>query len=402
MPLGVLMVTGAYPPEVSGGGVQCRELVRTLKGHVNFIVLTTCTESSLPEAEELDGVPVYRVLVDVTQVKSKLKAAIRLASTFAQLRRRFDVVHFHGFSRKTILLTILAKLFRKTLLLTLHTSGYDEPRSIRSKGRLAFWCYSQADLFFGVSPRLQELYNSSELPRDKFRLIPNGVDLECFRPADQGEQRALRRELGLPAELALILFVGFFSREKHPDLLFEAWTRMQEDGLPATGLVFVGATRSRYHEVDPALAQKIRAEAKNLGLEKQVIFIEVTHEIEKFYRAADLFVLSSSREGLPLALLEAMASGLPCVTSRLQGVTDVVIEDGVNGILFPPGDAAALEGGLRFLLQEPTRAQGLGKRARETVAERFSIKQTAACYLEAYRCLTGQSTSGYGGANPGR
>ena len=150
------------------------------------------------------------------------------------------------------------------------------------------------------------------------------------------------------------------------------------------------------------MAQKIRAQAQHLGVEKQVIFIEVTHEIEKYYCAADIFVLPSSREGLPLALLEAMASGLPCVASRLQGVTDVVIEDRVNGILVPSGDAAALEGGLRFLLQEPTRAQGLGKRAQETVAERFSIKQTAACYLEAYRCLTSQSISGNGGANPGR
>jgi len=256
MPLGVLMVTGAYFPELSGGGVQCRELVRTLKDHVNFVVLTTCTESSLPEAGEVDGVPVYRVVVDVTQITSKLKAAFRLASKFVQLHRQFDVVHLHGFSQKTILLTILAKLFRKILLLTLHTSGYDEPRSIRSKGRLAFWCYSQAALFFGVSPRLQELYYSSQLPHDKFRLIPNGVDLESFRPANQGERRALRRELGLPEELVLILFVGFFSREKRPDLLFDAWTRMQGDELPATGLVFVGATRSRYHEVDPALAQK--------------------------------------------------------------------------------------------------------------------------------------------------
>jgi len=122
---------------------------------------------------------------------------------------------------------------------------------------------------------------------------------------------------------------------------------------------------------------------------KQVIFIEVTHEIEKFYRAADLFVLSSSREGMPLALLEAMATGLSCVASSLSGVTDVVIEDGVNGLLVPPGDAAALKDALQLLLLNPTCAQELGRRARETVKERYSIRQTAAHYLRAYQRLVG-------------
>jgi len=163
---------------------------------------------------------------------------------------------------------------------------------------------------------------------------------------------------------------------------------MHGDGLPDTGLVFVGATRSRYHEVDPALAQKIRDEAQHLGVEKQVIFIEVTHEIEKFYRAADLFVLSSSREGMPLALLEAMATGLSCVASRLPGVTDVVIEDGVNGFLVPPGDVGALEDALRILLRYPALAQNLGRKARETVQEHYSTTQMASLYLKAYQRLT--------------
>ena len=84
------MVTGAYPPDVSGGGIQCRELVRNLKGQVNFIVLTTLTDPLLPKVDELDGVMVYRILVDASRIESKLKAAFRLASIFAQLPGRFD------------------------------------------------------------------------------------------------------------------------------------------------------------------------------------------------------------------------------------------------------------------------------------------------------------------------
>ena len=385
----ILMVTGAYYPEVSGAGLQCRELVHTLRGYAIFTVLTTSSDPSLPAVEHMDGVPVYRVLVDVSRFGSKLLATLYLASTFIRLCGRFDIVHLHGFSQKSLLLVLLARIFRKKLVLKLTSVGQDDPHSIRARGRLVFWFYSRADLFLGVSPRLQQLYQSFGLLPDKFWLVPNGVDLERFRPADRDERLALRRELGFPEELALILFVGFFSREKCPDLLFEAWMYMQADGLPPTGIVFVGATRSRYYEVDRSLAQIIKQEAQRLGLQKQVVFVEKTHEIEKYYRAADVFVLPSKREGLPNALLEAMATGLPCVASRLNGVTDVVIEDGVNGLLIPPGDGAALEGALRSVLQDPARAKDLGRRARKTVEERYSIRQTAAHYLRAYQRLEG-------------
>lgn len=385
------MVTGAYYPEVSGAGLQCRELVRTLGERVSFTVMTTTADTLLSKVGEVDGAPVYRVLVDVDQLESKLRAAVCFASTFIRLRGRFDIVHLHGFSQKSLLLVLLARIFRKKLVLKLTSVGHDDPISIRTRGRLTFSFYSQADMFVGVSPRLQQLYYSSGLPREKFWLIPNGVDIERFRPAEQGERLALRKELGLPEALTLILFVGFFSREKCPDLLFEAWTRMVSGELPSTGLVFVGATRSRYYEVDSGLAQKIQAAAQRLGVEKQVIFVETTREIERYYRAADMFVLSSSREGLPNALLEAMATGLPCVASRLPGVTDGVIDHGVNGLLVPSGDGTALEGALRLVLQDPTRAQELGRKARETVEQRYSITQTASRMLEAYERLTGQS-----------
>ncbi len=387
------MVTGAYYPELSGAGLQCRELVLRLRDSVIFTVLTTSADPLPPPVGEVDGTPVYRVVVDVGRFGSKLRAAMCLASVFIRLRGRFDIVHLHGFSQKSLLLIVLAKLFRKKLVLKLTSVGHDDPLSIRTRGRVDFWCYTQADLFLGVSPRLQQLYYDSGLPREKFWLIPNGVDLERFRPGDQEERQALRRELGLPEELPLILYVGFFSHDKRPDVLFESWTRMLVGDSPTTGLVFVGATRSRYYEVDPGLVQEIREEAQRLGVEKRVAFVEVTHEIEKYYQAADIFALPSSREGLPNTLLEAMATGLPCVVSRLPGVTDEVIDHGINGFLFPPGDGVALEGALRLLLYDPTLAQELGRRARATVEERYSIAQTASRTLEAYELLAGQSGS---------
>ena len=345
------MVTGAYAPEISGGSLQCRALVRALRDRVSFMVLTTSTDSSLPRRDDVDGVPVCRIHLDVRRRWSKLKASVQMSWLFLRLRRRFDMVHLHGYSQKAILLLMLAKALRKPFVLKLTSAGYDDPLSIRKRGALAFWCYRHADLLIGVSPRLEALHHAAGLSPKKFALIPNGVDLDRFRPRDSGERRTLREALGLSPDLTWMLFVGFFSREKCPDVLFDAWLRLHQDGWPGTGLLFVGATRGEYHEVDHALSRGIQEQAARLRLGRRLVFVERTQEVEKYYAAADLFVLPSVREGLPNALLEA------------------------------------LERALRGLLQEPSRAQALGRCARQTMEERYSIAQTASRHLEIYQCL---------------
>jgi glycosyltransferase involved in cell wall biosynthesis len=384
----VLMVTGAYYPELSGAGLQCRALVRELRDDVGFAVLTTTTDPSLRAQDEQDGIPVYRVFVNPASAWSKLTAGLRMTGILVGAGRRFSIVHIHGFSQKTLLLVVLGLLLGKRIAIKLTSVGYDDPASIRARGRLIYWGYSRARAFFGVSPGLQALYEASGLPGDRFRLIPNGVDVERFRPASPADRRALRSDLGLPADAVMILFVGFFSREKCPDVLFDAWSRLAAAGDTSSALVFVGATRSSYYEIDERLAGTIRERATRLGLDGRLFFVEATREIEKYQRAADLFVLPSVREGLPNALLEAMACATPCVATRLPGVTDTLIEDGESGFLVPPRDPAALETALAALAARPDRARTMGARARQRIERDFSLTRTARQYLAAYNELS--------------
>lgn len=390
--LGVLMVTGAYYPELSGGGLQCRELVRQLRESVRFTILTTTVDPTLSALDEQDGVPVHRVAIVTSSILSKLTGALRVTRVVLSNRHRFSIVHLHGFSQKAILLTLLARLLGKRILLTLQTGGHDGALTIRRRSRLVFWWFSQADLFAGVSRGLQRSYHAAGLPGEKFRLIPNGVDISRFRSAHAAERKALHRQLGLLSGGRIVLFVGFFSKEKCPDRIFEAWASVALTHGAIGPLVFVGATRSRYYEVDPRLADAVKRRARDLGLEDRVVFVEKTLEIEQYYRAADIFVLPSLREGLPIALIEAMASGMACVASRLDGATDNLIEDGANGLLVPPGDVPALEAALRFLLDHPDRMIAFGRRARQTIEARFTIRQTAHQYLDAYRTLMERPT----------
>jgi glycosyltransferase involved in cell wall biosynthesis len=378
----VLLVTGAYFPEISSAGVQTRDIARALGGRAQFRVLTTAVDRSLPSHAVVDGVPVDRLAIDVDSLRSRLAAGVSLASTFIRISRDIDLVHIHGFSSKNVPVAVLARLFGKPTILSLHTAGQDDPGSVEARGRLAMWAYRGADLFMSVSPQLSQQYRQSSLPPEKLEDVPNGVDTTRFRPASVAERAALRRELGLPGDARIVLFVGFFSRDKRPDMLFEAWRRVVSRTTVATALVCVGATASSYFEVDPALAIGMRADAARAGLSDRLILVEPTHAIDSYFRSADIFALPSAREAMPMALLEAMACGLPCVATRLPRVTDVIIEEGSSGLLID--DVEQLAAALETLLREPGRAAALGARARETAVARFSIEQTANRWLSAY------------------
>jgi glycosyltransferase involved in cell wall biosynthesis len=277
---------------------------------------------------------------------------------------------------------------RKRFALTLQTGVHDEPESARAMGRAAYWAYAHADLYLSVSPGLSRAYLGAGLPAARLRQVCNAVDVGRFKPADAGERRALREQLGLPVDRPVILFVGYFSRDKRPDLLFEAWSRIERDSAARScAIVFVGATLQTYQEVDAGLAASIRERAATRGIADRLFFVESTRSPEQYFAAADLYVLPSIREGLPIALLEAMSSRLPCVATRLPGSTDVIIEHGRNGLLFDPDDVAGLAESIRSLLSDSGTAARLGAAARETVLDRYSIQRTAPAWLSAYQEL---------------
>ena len=384
----VLMVTGAFVPELSGGGLQCKAIVDALQDQARFLVLTTCTDSSLAREDDVDGTPVYRVYIDVRRAASKAAAAARMAQMLVRLRHRFDLVHLHGFSQKSMLVVPIARILGKKVVLTLHTAGQDEPNAVRDAGWLPYACYRSVDLFVAISPRVAGAYREAGLPASKLWTGSNGIDIIRFSPASPADRDALRRELGLDPRLAWLLFVGFFSRDKAPDVLFEAWRQLRADVRERCGLIYVGATRSRYHEVDASLASSIRSAAAECGASARVLFRGETPAIEQYFRAADVFVFPSRREARGMALVEAMACGLPSVASRLPGATDHV-EDGVTGVMVNPGDAKACAAAIERLLDDRAFACALGRAARQAVADRFDIRHTARRMLDAYHHVSG-------------
>ena len=366
--LTVLMVAGAYHPEISSGGLQCESMARLMKGRAEVRVLTTAVDPTLPRREVVDGIPVTRIHIDVTSMRSRIGAGCRMLSELGRLVGASDVVHIHGCSAKNVLVIFMARLFGRPVVLSLHTAGYDEPDAVRRSGWLPWWAFRAADRCLSVSPLLVTAYLAAGLPPERIRQVPNGIDTARFTPASAADRLALRGTLALASDRPIVLFVGLFTRDKQPTVLYDAWLRARaETGLDTT-LVFVGATRSAYFEIEEEMADRIRASAAARGLADRVVFVGTTHAVEDYLRAADVFVLPSRREGLPVALLEAMAYGKPIVASRVGGIPDV-LADGTEGMLVAPGDVAALAGAVTTLVGDPERARALGRAAKERVAE---------------------------------
>ena len=374
----VLLVTGAYYPEISAAAVECRAVAAALRGRVDFSVVTTAIDPALAATGIVDGVTVHRVRLDRRRSLSKVRASARLATCLWRAARACDVMHIHGVSQKNVATALVARCLGKPLVLTLHTSGQDEPNAVRRRGRLAYWAFMSPDLVLAVSPSLGDRYQAAACAANAVILTPNGIDTQRFRPADSAERLAIRRSLGWPETQPIVLFVGFFSRDKRPDLLFRAWRRLVPTPVRVK-LVYVGAMGGGYYEIDTSLAGQIRADAAACGCADDVIFAEPTNDVDRYFRAADLFVLPSAREAHPLALLEAMACGLPSIATRLPGATDAIIEDGVTGRLVPIDDETdAIADIVERIEHREITFAGHAKHALDAVHEQLIDKNTGA------------------------
>jgi glycosyltransferase involved in cell wall biosynthesis len=204
--------------------------------------------------------------------------------------------------------------------------------------------------------------------------LPNGVDTRRFSPSDIADQRRQRDDLNIRFG-HVILHVGRHVALKGGDVLLKAFAQARQS-LPAnTGLIFLG--QGEQTEAWKRLAEE-------LGVALAVMFAGSHPEPERYYQAADAFVLPSLREGMPNALLEAMACGLPCLASDTGGIRDVFGER-FPSQLVPAGDANALAQALPTLFHPG--ASALGKEMREHVEAHFSIEVISQRLMELYEEL---------------
>jgi glycosyltransferase involved in cell wall biosynthesis len=207
----------------------------------------------------------------------------------------------------------------------------------------------------------RELLQYYKVKEEKIRVIHNGVDVNKFKPAS--DKRKAKEELGLSTEDIVILSVGRLYARKGLFTLIES--------MPAVVRRFRNA--------------KFVAHAEKLGIRDSIIFTGYfpDNKLPKLYQAADVFAFSTFYENLPFAVLEALSTGLPVVTTYVGGIPEM-IDSGKNGFLVQPFKAKELSDRILYFLEHPAEADEMGLLARKTILERFDWRFIVKKVLEVY------------------
>lgn len=209
--------------------------------------------------------------------------------------------------------------------------------------------------------------------RSRGHVVPNGVDSDLFRPRERAEVRA---ELGLGEEPTLVS-VGRLNFEKGFDAAIRSLAGVRKS-VPDARLVIVGDGEERV---------ALQALSAVLGLESAVSFVgtQPAEQVALYMAAADVVLFPTTREeAAPLVLPQAMACGVPVIASSIGGIPEVVGPTGVNGILIPPADGAALATEIRSLLADPNARARIGAAARARVLAAYTLGRMVERTLEVY------------------
>ena len=285
---------------------------------------------------------------------AKAGAVGRAAALVARARRPLVVHTYHGH--------VLEGYFGPAV-----TAGY---RTIE-RGLARF-----SDRLVGVSQAtVDDLVRLGVAPRERFSVIPLGLDLTGFLSLDPRPDPAARADVGAADADVVALYAGRLVPIKNVALLLGAVARARAAGAPLRLLVLGDG------ELRPALERR----ARELGIEGPVRFFGNRPDVRPYLAAADLAVLSSDNEGTPVALIEAAAASRPLVATRVGGVADVVAEG--TGRLAEPGDEGSLAAALVELAGDAELRRELGATGREHVRSRYASERLLADVDRLYREL---------------
>lgn len=404
-----------FLPLVGGAEKQALEQSRNLRerGHETTII-TLRHDRAWPRREIIEGVPVIRVAGALLGGREKLPrplaqflylmALVMMGWTFWRYRRQYDVLHIHQLNMLALPAAIACRLTGKPMLVVVHSAGQDM-NALWASGKPSLlagpldattpWLQVSGRLLIGgdlanlerlgkplvrftrsllqsmhavlvvISSRMKGYLAARDFYLPDIQLIPNGVDAARFNATDL--------DISFQEREQVIICISRLSYEKGIDVLLQAWSIVLKQS-PQSRLIIVGKGDLR---------PQLECMASALGIADCVEFAGLQEDIPAQLHRAAVAVLPSRVEGMPVALLEAMACGLACVATRVSGSEDI-IEHGVNGLLVEPEDYQGMAQELLALLHDPALVQQYGRAARTTVEKRYSLEQVTNMYIALY------------------
>lgn len=227
--------------------------------------------------------------------------------------------------------------------------------------------------FIAISPEVAADLQRLGIGRGKTTIVRLGLNLEHLSSAEPGR---LRGELGVPAEAPLVGIVGRLVPIKALDLFLEASALVVAEH-PDAHFAIVG---------DGELWDRVRADVDRMGLSARAHMTGWRRDLPAVYADLDIVVCCSLNEGTPVSLIEAAASGRPVIGTQVGGIPDIIAA-GVNGLLVPSGDARALAGAIKELIEDPERRRLMGLAGRQMVLDRHSPERMVSEIKSVYARL---------------
>lgn len=375
------MISFYYYPGYSGAARQLSTLAGELKRFgIDSFVITAWLDRQTPLREFIGGMEVIRV--PVGSGRSLLRFWLGTALALWRKRNEFSILHSHGINPFHGFPIFCGRLLGKRCIgkLSIAESDIDFRRQGRLLGPLHRFFLRSAHRYVAISSALKSELERSGLAPEKCRYIPNGVDTRGFFPAAPEESFKIRKMLGLNANDVILLYVGVIDTRKGIDILIPAFAAAANCD-PRARLILVGP-RNRADR-DGEFYNRMKGSCSDMGLRDRVIFHDYTSNPAAFYRMADIFVLPSRQEGMPNAVIEAMACGLPIIGTRISGTEDLVA-DGVNGRLVQPGDIGQLGRAMQELIESRELRSQMGRKSLDIIRAEYNITTVARSYRDMY------------------
>lgn len=306
--------------------------------------------------------------------------ALSLRATLGErlLADNYDVVHAHWVVPNAVLVTDIVRAHGRPYVISLHGSDVFVAERLRPARALARRAFAAAGAITACSDDLHRRALALGAPASRTRTVPYGVDIAAFRP-DAGRSLAIRARLGVPADAFLVLAFGRLVEKKGFRYLIEAMAHVEGARLAIAG--------------EGDLRGELQALARERGVPVSFCGALEREAMAAALASADVAVVPSvvdragNVDGLPNALLEALAAGRPIVASRVAGIPDVITHER-NGLLVPEKDATALAVALRRLAAEPETRARLSAAARDTAVTRLSWDAAARAFEDSYAQAT--------------
>jgi glycosyltransferase involved in cell wall biosynthesis len=282
------------------------------------------------------------------------------------LSRRPDVVHAHGY-KADVFVHLALRQMKVPYVATCHNWTDND-----SKSRMYGWfdrrILSRFSRIAAVSEAIEKRLLRAGVDANRIEIVRNGIDVQALQIEEPQNQNKAQDHANV-----VVGFVGRLSPEKGPDLFLRAAKNVLQDRV---GVEFLLAG-------DGPEISTLRQLSDELRISKKVRLLGYVTDMKLFYRDLDVLVASSRREGLPIAILEGMACGLPVVATAVGDIPKI-IDHGCTGLLVPPENVPLLAQAILSLIEDPSKRTELGAAARRFITEAFSNDRMGREYLRFY------------------